>query len=338
MKALLREVSTPFQGSKQAPRLLLIPLFTGSRLIAAFLLRRLGRVIKLGWTAAMNLDAPPAKGTATAQEQDGDPANDASANGSGPRTTKVAKQAARAATDDVIERVGLGCLIILFAVAVIAGIIWLFMWLAWPYIAPFASTGAAVLGVLWVVAAWMIAPPLQETTTRNDHEKCAGEQGQESDQDRFTRGLVRFIVAAVRDAVPEHKGVHIAELLERLQKEARGFDTWDQPQLREWCTAAGIPVSKNVRVNGKGPTWGVRDDELQKAFGTSLNEALKTLARPATPVSSQGPPATPDQAEETGPHAPLTPPPAEDPVPAGDSTPAQLHLQAVPDPSPEAAA
>ncbi|MCX4826529.1 hypothetical protein OG883_43615 [Streptomyces sp. NBC_01142] len=335
MRALLKEISIPFQGARQTPRLLLLPLLTGSRLIASFLLRRVARVVKLGWTAAMNLDAPPAK---AAPEQGGEPADDGSANKSGPSTTKVSKKTAPATSDDAIERVGLGCLIILFAAVVIAGVIWLFMWLAWPYIAPFAPVGGAVLGVVWVIAAWMIAPPLQETATQNDHENSAGEQDQESDQDRFARGLARFIVAAVRDAAPEHMGVHIAELLERLQKEAQGFGGWDQPRLREWCTAVGIPVSRNVRAKGKGPTWGVRADELQEAFGTSLDEALEALARPALPAPSEGPPTTPGQAEEAGPVAPLTAPPAEAPVPAGHSTPVHPHLQAVPDPSPGAVA
>lgn len=338
MRALLKEISIPFQDGMQAPRLLLLPLLTGSRLIASFLLRRVGRVVKLGWTAAMNLDAPPTKAAPATKEQDGKSADGDCANESRPSTTKVAKKADRAAADDAIERVGLGCLIILFAGVVIAGIIWLFMWLVWPYIAPFVPIGGAVLGVVWVIAAWMIAPPLQETTTQNDHEKSAGEQDQESDQDRFARGLVRFVVAAVREAAPEHMGVHIAELLERLQKEARGFDGWEQPQLREWLTAVGVPVSRNVRAKDKGPTWGVRADELQEAFGTSLDEALEALARPALRASSEGSPATPAQTEEAGPAAPLTAPPAETPVPAGHSTLVQPHLQAVPDPSPDAAA
>ncbi|MFB6984416.1 hypothetical protein [Streptomyces sp. NPDC056304] len=323
----------PFRGSRQAPRLLLVPLVTGSHLIASFLLRKVALVVKLGWTAAMNLDATPAKGQESAPGDDG-----AAAAGPVMSTTRSGKKATKAAAGDEIERLGVGCLIILAAVAALAGIGWLFMWLAWPYIAPFAPVGAAVLTVLWVIAAWMIAPPLQESTTRNDHEKSAGEQGKESDQDRVARGLARFIVVAVRDAAAEHKGVHIAELLERLQTEQRGFDTWDQPKLRAWCTAAGIPVSKNVRAKGKGPTWGVRVDELQEAFGTSLDEALETLARPVTPASSRAPAATPHPAVEISPAAPLTTSPAEGPVPAGDSAPAQPHLQAGPDPSPEAAA
>jgi hypothetical protein len=338
MKALLKEISIPFQGGRQTPRLLLLPLLTGSRLIASFLLRRVARVVKLGWTAAMNLDAPPAKAAPAAPEQGGEPADDGSASRSGPSTTKVSKKTARASSDDAIERVGLGCLIILFAAVVIAGVIWLFMWLAWPYIAPFMPISGAVLGVVWVIAAWMIAPPPQETTTQNDHEKSAGEQSQESDQDRLTRRLARFIVAAVREAAPEHMGVHIAELLERLQKEARGFDDWEQLQLREWCTAVGIPVSRNVRAKGKGPTWGVRADELQEAFGTSLDEAIEALSRPVIPASSEGPAAAPVRAEEAGPDAPLTAPPVEAPVPAGHSTPVHPHLQAVPDPSPGAVA
>ncbi|MER5372661.1 hypothetical protein [Streptomyces sp. NPDC002553] len=333
MRAMLKEVSIPFKGARQAPRLLLLPLLTGSRLIVSFLLRRLGRVLKLGWSAAMNLDTPPTQSAPTAKSQDGGPAGE-----SGPSTTKVEQKAARTAADDTIERVGLGCLIILFAVAVIAGIVWLFMWLVWPYIEPFVPIGSAVLAVVWILAAWMIAPSVKESATKNDHEKSTGEQVQESDQERFTRGLVRFIVAAVRDAADEHMGVHIAELLERLQQEARGFDTWTQLQLREWCTAATIPVSRNVRAKGKGPTWGVRADELQEAFGTSLDKAVEALSRPAAPPPSEGPSATPDQPEENSPATPLPVPPPEGPVPAADSTPAQAHLQAVPAPSPEAAA
>ncbi|MFF3957441.1 hypothetical protein ACFYY1_30145 [Streptomyces sp. NPDC001890] len=206
------------------------------------------------------------------------------------------------------------------------------MWLVWPHIAPYAPVGAAVLAVAWAIAAWMIAPPLQETTTQNDHEKSAGEQAEESEQDRVSREFVRFIVAAVRDAAPEHMGVHITELLERLQREARGFDGWKPIQLRERCTATGIPVSRNVRAKGKGPTWGVRADKLREVFGTSLDEALEAFARPASGGPSEGPPATPVQAPGAGPVTPLTAPP----VAAAHSTPLQPDLQTAPNPSPDA--
>ncbi|GAA3710260.1 hypothetical protein ACRWOO_04500 [Streptomyces sp. NEAU-PBA10] len=344
---LVKEIGIPFRGGRQS-LLLLLPLISGSYLIASYLLRKVGRLIKAGCSAAMNLDAPAAKAAPAVKAQDDESADPGSGGESGPSTTKVTKKAAQASADDAIERVGLGCLIISFVIVVVAGLIWLFIWLAWPHIAPYAKIGAAVLGALWVIAALMIAPPLKESATPNDHEKSAGEQDQESDQesdrDRFARGLAQFIVAAVRDAAPDHMGVHIAELLERLQKEARGFDNWEQLQLREWCTAAGIPVSRNVRAKGKGPTWGVRADELQQAFGTSLDEALETLSRPLSgppvPAPSEGPAEAPVQAAESGPDAPLTAPltapPAEAPVPAGHSTLLQPRLQTVPDPSPGA--
>ncbi|TLQ39299.1 hypothetical protein [Streptomyces marianii] len=313
MRALLKEIAIPFEGARQTPRLLLLPLLTGSRLIASFLLRKTARGVKLGWTAAMNLDAPPAKAAPAAREQDDSHPDNDSAGKSAVGAAKGSGRASRAAADDAIERIGLGCLILLFAGVVIAGLVWLFMWLVWPYIAPYAPAAAAVLAVAWVIAAWMIAPPQQETATRNDQEKSAGEKDEESEQDRFTRGLVRFVVAAVHNASPEHMGVHIAELLERLQQEGRNFDGWDQARLREWCTAAGIPVSRNVRAKGKGPTWGVRADELQQAFGTSLEEALKALSRPAPRGPAGGPPATPSRPRTrapspASPHPPSRPP------------------------------
>ncbi|WP_332756979.1 hypothetical protein [Streptomyces sp. MT206] len=332
MRALLKEIAAPFEDVRQTPRLLLLPLLTGSRLIASLLLRRAARGVKLVWTAAMNLDAPPAKATPATGEQGDAPADDDSASKPTAGAAKPSGKAARAAADDAIERIGLGCLILLFAGVVITGLIWLFMWLVWPYIAAYVPVATAVLTVAWVITAWMIAPPPHETTPRNDHEKSAGEQDEESQQDRFTRALARFIVAAVRDAAPKHTGVHIAELLERLQQEGRNFDGWNQARLREWCTAAGIPVSRNVRAKGKGPTWGVRADELQQAFGTSLDEALEVLTRPAPRAPSEGPPAAPVQAEVEGPVTPLTTPPAEAPVPAAPSTPVQPHLQTVPAP------
>ncbi|WP_331746483.1 hypothetical protein OG923_33445 (plasmid) [Streptomyces halstedii] len=332
MRALLKEIAVPFEDVRQTPRLLLLPLLTGSRLIASFLLRRAARGVKLGWTAAMNIDAPQTKAAPADREQGDAPADDDSAVTPAAGVAKVSgKAAARAAADDAIERIGLGCLILLFVGVVVAGLIWLFMWLVWPYIAAYVPVAMAVLAVAWVIAAWMIAPPPQEAITRNDHEKSAGEQAEESEPDRFARGLARFIVAAVRDATPAHMGVHIAELLERLQREGRNFDDWDQARLREWCTAAGVPVSRNVRAKGKGPTWGVRADELQQAFNTSLEEAVEALSRPSSRALSEGLPAAPVQAEGGGPVAPLT----EAPLPAAPSTPVQPHLQTVPAPSPD---
>ncbi|MFD6329202.1 hypothetical protein ACFWGI_06435 [Streptomyces niveus] len=320
MKTLLRHLSFPFQGIKQAPRVLFLSLLTGSFHLALFLLRGLARAVRLGWTAAMHLDTPRGRGLGPA------PAD----GGSAPSAAKSGrKPAAGPAADDVIERVGLGCLIILGVVVATGAMAWLFMWLAWPRIAPFAPRIAAVLAGAWIVAAWMAAPPAQNRTTLNDHKKWAGEHDQESDQDHFNRELVRFIVAAVRDAAANgHKGVHIAELLERLWAEARGFDSWGQARLREWCKAAGVPVARNVRAKGKGPTWGVRDDELRMALGTSLNEALEALAQPAP----AGPAAGPARAEVNSP----VPPPVKAHVPAGHGTPAHSHAEAAPGPSPDA--
>ncbi|MFJ4700581.1 hypothetical protein ACIP5N_21620 [Streptomyces sp. NPDC088768] len=336
MRALLKELAVPFEDFRQTPRLLLLPLMTGSRLIASFLLRRAALAVKLVWTEAMNFKAPPAKAAPAEREQD-----DASAADSTGRTAAGVAEAsgkeARAAADDAIERIGLGCLILLFVGVIVAGLIWLFMWLVWPHIAAYAPVASAVLVGAWVVTAWMIAPPVQETITRNDHENSAGEQAEESEPDRLARGLARFIVAAVRDAAPAHMGVHIAELLERLQQEERNFDDWDQTRLREWCTAAGIPVSRNVRAKGKGPTWGVRADELQQAFNTSLDEAVEVLSRPVPRASSEGAPAGPVQAEDGAPVAPLTAPPARAPVPAAPSAPVQPRRQTVPAPSPDVA-
>ncbi|MER8119096.1 hypothetical protein [Streptomyces sp. NPDC094031] len=332
MRALLKEIAVPFEDVRQTPRLLLLPLLTGSRLIASFLLRRAARGVKLGWTAAMNIDAPKAKAAPAGRERGDAPADGDSAVTPAAGAAKASGKAARAAADDAIERIGVGCLILLFACVVVAGLIWLFMWLVWPYIAAYAPVAVAVLAVAWVITAWMIAPPPQEATTRNDHEKSAGERDEESEPDRFARGLARFIVEAVRDAAPEHMGVHIAELLEQLQRKGRNFDDWDQARLREWCTAAGIPVSRNVRAKGKGPTWGVRADELQQAFNASLDDAVEALSRPAPRAPSEGAPATPVQTEDGGPVTALTAHPAEAPVPAAPSAPVQPHLQTLPAP------
>ncbi|MFF0626750.1 hypothetical protein [Streptomyces sp. NPDC004296] len=344
MKTLLREISIPFRGGKETALLFL----AGSRVIASFLLRAVGRAVKRGWAAAMQIDttppAAPAKNASAAKAADAGGAEHGN-RGTGadepdPKTAKkTTKKANGTPADDAIERIGAGCLIVLFAAVVTVGLIWLAVWFGWPYVAPYAQWIVGGLAVVWIIAAWTVAPPREEATAQNDHEKSAGEQHQEPDHERATRDLIRFIVAAVIAADAEgHKGVHVAELLQRLQGEAQGFDTWDVAGLRGWCTAAGIPVNKNVRAKGKGPTWGVRSDELQQAFGTPLNQALEALSLPAAPGPAGGAPAAPVPAPDSTPAAPLAPPPAQAPAPAAETAPLRRHLQAVSDPSPEAVA
>ncbi|MEO3976809.1 hypothetical protein [Streptomyces sp. CAU 1734] len=326
MKALLRQLGIPFSGSGQALRLLL----TGSRLIVSVLLRRLARVVTLGWRAAMGLGAPP-----PAQEKGTGPADAGSAAGEGVPGTAAGR---RVAAGDAVERVGLGCMIVTVALVVLAGLLWLFWWLAWPRIAPIAPVGGIVLAAVWIAVAWMVAPPVPEAATQNDHEMSAGEQGPESAEQRFARQLVLFVVAAVRDAEPDYKGVHIAELLERLQAEAHGFGPWDQTRLREWCIAAGIPVSRTLRAKGKGPTWGVRAGELREAFGTSLDEALEALAEPLGPAPAGPPVPGPGGAVPSSDNTLSPAPPAQALVEGAGDAPARAPLHTVTASSPETAA
>jgi hypothetical protein len=205
--------------------------------------------------------------------------------------------------------------------AVTAGAAGVLAWVARAYV-PFLAGGAAVA---WVVAAW-VAAPRREPTTCNDHEQWAGEQRPETDPHHGARAIARAVITAVADADRDgYKGVHLAELLDQLRADEL-TQADEVSQLRAWLETVGIPTNRNLKRDGKGPTWGVRVDELAAALGRPLRDALRALDQ--TPAE-----AAPEPPGPAGQEAPVGPLPG-----AEDQPPPERSLIPVPSPSPGAVA
>lgn len=328
MKKLLHELAIPFQGGKEALQLLL----AGSQVILLFLLRCLAKGIKLGWTAAMHFDAAPSKQSGPAENSAPSKRKDSgSADSQGSPGGRRTRKTGGAPTEGGWESFLVALLVVFIALGIAATGIALLWYFTAPYVSRYAQWIAVTSIVIWTIAAWTVAPPVSTSEPQDDQETSSGDQHHESPQEQFDLELASFIVSAVIDADQQgHKGVHLTELLQRLEAEKQGYESWDTTRLRAWCTTANIPFDRGVRAKGKGPTWGVRADQLEQALQVPLREALGAVPHHLAEARSAGGIAAP----EPGPLPTL----AEPLSPAGHGTPLTHHLEPASDPSPEPAA
>lgn len=144
-----------------------------------------------------------------------------------------------------------------------------------------------------------------EYSPKVDLEKSAGEEEHTPSPEETADRIARTVIKAVADAEARgYRGIHVAELLGILTAEELP-DFREVNPLRKWLEESHFPVSRNLKVGGKGPTWGVRADALSGALGMPLNEALETLSAPtaegalaipapaACPAPREGTPAVP---------------------------------------------
>lgn len=72
-------------------------------------------------------------------------------------------------------------------------------------------------------------------------------------------------LTAIRNAIGDRKGIHLAEITERVRQ--AGID-WEIADVRAWITGHGVPIRPKVRVGGKTGrvTVGVHVDDLDAAL------------------------------------------------------------------------
>ncbi|MET9617540.1 hypothetical protein [Kitasatospora indigofera] len=91
----------------------------------------------------------------------------------------------------------------------------------------------------WLVASWACTPANLTATAA----------AVEEDHGAFLASLHLFIGA--------EKGVHLAQLAAGLLGEETATD-----RIREMCEAAGVPITRGVRVKDRGVSTGIRRDQL----------------------------------------------------------------------------
>lgn len=72
-------------------------------------------------------------------------------------------------------------------------------------------------------------------------------------------------LTAIRGAIGDRRGIHLAEITDRVQ--AAGID-WDMADVRAWITGHGVTIRPKVRVGGKAGrvSVGVHVDDLDAAL------------------------------------------------------------------------
>ncbi|MEU0941068.1 hypothetical protein [Embleya sp. NPDC005971] len=120
-------------------------------------------------------------------------------------------------------------------------------WIGWQL----GPTALAIATPAWLAASWRAGPAAAATddpTPPLDPEAAR------------LRDLT-----AIRTAIGDRRGIHLAEITDRIQ--AAGID-WTTADVRAWITGHGVRVRDSVRVGGKAGKVraGVHRDDLEAAL------------------------------------------------------------------------
>jgi hypothetical protein len=172
----------------------------------------------------------------------------------------------------------------------------------------YPAVGVPLLITGWGVVALVHAPPRAARPAPVDHGPQAGGQP--------GAATARFILGAVQDATAAgFKGVHIADLVSQLQ--AKGLSArWDVTALREWCEANEFPVRRNLKLRGRGNSWGIHIEDLERKLPMPLSQVLAVLDGAPDPE----PPGAPTEATLGAVSAPASGPAPAPPL-AADRAP-----------------
>ncbi|MFC8176542.1 hypothetical protein [Streptomyces sp. NPDC057325] len=168
----------------------------------------------------------------------------------------------------------------------------------WPYVqmlAPWRGVIAAVGGLAWMAAAWMLAPPPAPAAETEDEEDLDEDQEQEAPATETDRGmdLLLHIVRDLSDAeASKRAGVHLDVLLDSATAAGLVPEGTETPVLRAWLEAAGIPVADKLgmRIEGKPVTRvGVRIDAVTGVLGMSPTALLEARRHTPAPAPAEAP-------------------------------------------------
>ncbi|MFI1580035.1 hypothetical protein [Embleya sp. NPDC020630] len=115
--------------------------------------------------------------------------------------------------------------------------------------------GLAVATPAWLAAAWWHGPAATEATDEPKPEAPPLDPAAARHRD----------LTAIRRAIGDRRGIHLAEITTRLQ--AAGVP-WDTADVRAWITGHGVPIRPKLRVGGKAGrvNAGVHVDDLEAAL------------------------------------------------------------------------
>ncbi|WP_327436133.1 hypothetical protein OG279_26200 [Streptomyces sp. NBC_01201] len=186
----------------------------------------------------------------------------------------------------------------------------------WASAEPYHYLITTGIGLAWMVAAWMLAPPEGTADAADEVEEHDEEHGLEDEADRGTELLWHVVQALASAESAGRAGLHLDVILDSAAEAGLIPEDTELAVLRSWVEAAGLPTEDKVgyRIDGKPVTRaGFKIAAVTEALG--MTPAALLQARPETPAG--GAPTAPSQ--------PVAEPPVE--VPA--STPAETPVPAV---------
>lgn len=184
-------------------------------------------------------------------------------------------------------------------------------------------------GLVWMAAAWMVAPPLPVAKVKEDQDDDPDDEFEDEDLDDDVdedaetartylspgQKLQRHILARLAELEDQYGGkggLHVVSLI--TSAEEAGLlspGAMTKKQMRDWLEASNFPVAKSTRQPKGVPSlgsevdYGIKVEELSGVLGSSVSVAFRNMY--PTPV-------------ETPPPAPVRTP-AQTPAPAPAEAP-----------------
>lgn len=167
--------------------------------------------------------------------------------------------------------------------------------------------------LIWTIAAWRAGAPAEAEA--EEAVEAADEVEGQVPGEEWGRALLWHVIESVATAQTAGRaGIHLDTILDSATEVGLLPEGTDQPTLRQWISACGLPTEDKIgmRIGGKPVTRvGLKIAAVTEALGTSPADLIRARAQAALAPAS----ATPARpADEEAPETPAQPP-AEAPSP-----------------------
>ncbi len=203
----------------------------------------------------------------------------------------------RRPVQESIAMLAFGAVLVAGGIATVGAVIWPYM----QALSPWRGLIAAGGGIAWMVAAWMVAPPLQhvhESVDEDEDDQPGDEEpwDEEMDDDEDDvdaesispgNALTRHVLTQMSWLEKTHGhtgGLHVVSLIASAEREGiLAPDSMSKKSMREWLKDSSFPVAKSTRqpkgvpVLGSEVDYGVKTQELSAVLGGSATQVLTRL-------------------------------------------------------------
>jgi hypothetical protein len=176
---------------------------------------------------------------------------------------------------DGLERLAAGALVLAAGgaatVTVLSG--------ALPRLAPYLPVAAAVGVPVWIVAAWVVAPPAAPRKPPAAPVEAPAMPREEA----IRVALIRYLDVHTRG----RNGIHLAELHQRLTQ-TEAYAALSKAEVGPLLEANGVPTVRSLTVGGVSGRTGVRRADVMQLLSPDPQAALSAPSRPVSSFSDLG--------------------------------------------------